>query len=137
MTKRRILCGAVAMLILAMLACDTSGAQRTTRRSSGDSGHIEISIGKADESTTRRIEIDEDFFASDVELDVTIQVEAGAYHVEFLDESGDVAFTLDPRPGEPATGGGIVTTDMSGEISYRVVAREAQGIKIIIDYQKR
>jgi hypothetical protein len=133
--RSRNLLIAAAILILAMLACGGSGTYKTTQRSSGNVGHIEVSAESADGTTTHDAEIDEEYDEEPVDLSATVEVQAGTCRVEFLDDFGSVVFALDASPGQPASGSGSVTTDDEGNISYRVTAENAQGVRIIIDYE--
>jgi hypothetical protein len=134
--RYRVLFVAVAVLILAALACEGSGGYTVTRRSLGNTGHIEVKIGSVGETKSENLEIDENFDWDTVELDVALEVQSGACRVEFLDEDGNIALTLDAEPGQSAQGSVTLETDGNGKVNYRVVAEDAQEVKIIIDYKK-
>lgn len=139
MKKYEALLIAVAVLLLALLACGEGGSSysfSTSRTSSGNSGHIEIT-GDANGTVTDETEIDDDFPAATVDLKVTAGVQEGSYKVDFLDDDGSVVFSLDVRLGELAKGGGTVTLNDEGEVEYEITASDAKGIKLIIDYELR
>lgn len=139
MKRRTALLIAVTVLVLAMLACSSSGGGTysfsTTGSSSGNAGHIEIT-GDASGSVSSQIEVDEDFPGATVDIEVTVGVLEGSYKVDFLDGS-DVVFSLNVKPGELAKGSGTVTLNDEGEIEYELDASDAKGIKIVIDYERR
>ena len=139
MKRRTALLMAVAVLVVAMLACSSSGGGSysfsTSSSSSGNAGHIEIT-GDASGSVSSQTEVDEDFPGATVDIEVAAGVLEGSYTVDFLDD-GDVAFSLDVKPGEPVTGSGTVTLNDEGEFEYELDASDAKGIKIVIDYERR
>ena len=137
MKRDRVLFVTVAILILAALACEGSGGYTVSRRSLGNTGHIEVKIGSVGETKSENLEIDEDFAWDTVELDIVLEVQSGACRVEFLDEDGNIALALDAEPGQSAQGNVTLDTDGNGKVNYRVVAEDAQEIKIIIDYRRR
>lgn len=137
MKKYKILVIAVAVLLLALLACGEGGGSfLTSRTSSGNSGHIEIT-GDASGIVTDETEIDDDFPGATVDIEVAAGVKEGSYTVDFLDDYGSVVFSLDVKPGELAKGSGSVTLNDEGEVEYEIDASDAKGIKIIIDYELR
>jgi hypothetical protein len=138
MKRSKVVFIAVAVLVLALFACGEGGSSysfSTSRTSSGNSGHVEIT-GDANGTVTDATEIDEDFPGANVDLTVVAGVLEGSYTVDFLDD-GSVAFSLDIKPGELTKGSGSVTLNEEGEVEYQVTASDAKGIKLIIDYELR
>lgn len=139
MKRHTVLLIAVTVLVLAMLACSSNGGGSfsfsRTSRSSGNTGQIKIT-GDADGSVSDETEVDEDFAGATVDIEVTAGVQEGSYTIDFLDD-GNVAFSLDVKPGEPVVGSGTVTLNDVGEIEYEIDASDAKGLKLVIDYEMR
>lgn len=139
MKRYKALMIAVAVLLLALLACGEGGSSysfSTSRTSSGNSGHIEIT-GDVSGTVTDETEIDDDFPGATVDIEVEAGVKEGSYTVDFLDDDGSVVLSLDVKPGELAKGSGSVTLNDEGEIEYELDASDAKGVKIVIDYEMR
>jgi hypothetical protein len=140
MKRHTVLLMAVAFLVLAALACGSNGGSAysfsTSRTSSGNSGHVEIT-GDANGTVTDETEIDEDFPGATVDIEVAAGVLEGSYTVDFLDDDGSVVFSLDVKPGALAKGSGTVTLNDEGEVEYALDASDAKGVKLVIDYDLR
>jgi len=139
MKRYKALMIAVAVLLLALLACGEGGSSysfSTSSTSSGNSGHIEIT-GDANGTVTDETEVDDDFPGATVDIEVEAGVKEGSYTLDFLDDDGSVVFSLDVKPGELARGSGTVTLNDEGEVAYDLDASDAKGVKIIIDYELR
>ena len=139
MKRCTVLLIAVTVLVVAMLACGSSSGGTysfsTMSNSSGNTGHIEVT-GDANGSVANQTEVDEDFPGATVDIEVAAGVLEGSYTIDFLDD-GDVAFSLNVKPGEPVKGSGTVTLNDEGEIEYELEASDAKGIKLVIDYERR
>lgn len=61
----------------------------------------------------------------------------GSYTVDFLNGDGSVAFSLNVKSGAVAKGSDAVTLNGDGEISYKITASDAEGVKLIIDCKLR
>ncbi len=76
---------------LALTACEggyTTSNERTTESHLGDHGQVEVSISSADGSITRSVEIE--YADAIVNVDVTLEVQEGAFKLEFLGEDDRV-----------------------------------------------
>jgi hypothetical protein len=134
----RILLFVLIPLTVLLVACagyTATGTQSSSHQTS-TGGDLTVSIGKANGSTTEKIETGE---SGEVILDanVTLAVGSGSYKIELLGQEEEVTLTLEASEGQTVEGQGWMATDAFGEASYRVTAVEAGNVTYVIEYTFR
>lgn len=128
----------VGLLALALTACEggyTARNERTSESHTGTTGEIDVHIGGANGSATKKIEFE--YYDAVVDVEVTLEVEQGTFKLEFLGEDEEVTLALEASSGQKMSGSGYMVTDSFGEGEYRVTATEAGGISYHISYRVR
>jgi hypothetical protein len=137
-TFERTLLFLLIPLLLLLVACSgyTAAGTQTSSHQTSSGGDLTVSIGKANGTTTEKIETGA---SSEVTLDanVTLAVGKGSYKIELLGEHEQVTLALDASEGETVDGQGWMVTDSFGEASYRVTAVEAGNVTYVIEYTFR
>jgi len=120
-------------IVIAILACGTG--YTTTRTSTGDDGNVVLKLASLDGTDDTQVEIDDTFNWETLSLDITVDVEAGNYQAEFIDDEGQI-LQLNATSGKPAIGKRIMVTDGLGNITLNSLGEGAQNIVITIEYTK-
>jgi len=140
MKRQHILTLCVAVLILLLLACESSSGYSesgtmTTHSHVNGKGSLTKTIRKANGTTTQDLGLEDVFSSGDeVRIDATLGVEAGYYKIEFLSKD-EVVLELDATSGEPDQGTAVVQVDAFGDIQYRVTAESAAKVKLVVRFE--
>ena len=128
----------LAPLLLLLGACAgyTASGTQTSSHQSSSGGDLTVSIGKANGTTTEKLETGASSEAI-LDANVTLAVGIGSYKIELLGQEDEVTLTLEAGEGETIEGQGWMVTDSFGEASYRVTAVEAGNVTYVIEYTFR
>ena len=123
----------VLCLLITILACGKGFT--TTRTSTGDKGKVVLKLASLDGSDETQIEIDNNFTWDTLALEITVEVEAGSFQAEFIDDEGQ-SLIMNASAGQPATGKRNMVTDGLGKITLNSQGEGAQNATITIEYSK-
>jgi hypothetical protein len=98
--------------------------EATTIDLQGGAGNISTQFVSAEGGEDRTVQAAE--ASAELQVIAIVAVESGDLSIDLLDPSGSVVFTVAARPGSQITRSGLVPTDETGLLRYRVAARGAR-----------
>jgi hypothetical protein len=119
---------------LLLSGCLLTSGERATSDSLPDGGNISSSFVGADGVTEQTVETGA--AGATMNAIVFVQAERGELQVELINPDGSIAFAVKARPDEQVTRQGTVTTNDSGRLRYRVIARGARNGSYQVLYQR-
>jgi hypothetical protein len=120
-------------LMIVIMACGTG--YTTTRTSTGDEGSVVLKIADLNGSDETQVEIDDSFTWDTLLLEITVEVEAGNFQAEFIDDEGQL-LQMNATEEKPGIGKRNMVTDGLGNIILRSHGDNAENITITIEYTK-
>jgi type IV pilus biogenesis protein CpaD/CtpE len=129
-----------SLLVLAALALLLSGCmlvsgERTSEDTTPEAGSRNASFVSAEGEQSLALLTGAPTAA--VRVVVAVAAEQGELRVEVLNPNGGVALSAASQPDDEVTRSGLATTDVAGELRYRVVARGARVGSYRILYQQQ
>lgn len=119
---RTVLRATLCTLILAVLSgCLLISGEASTIDQQGGAGNVSTQFVSAEGSEERTFQATE--ANGQLQVIAIVAVESGDLSIDLLDPSGSVVFTVAARPGAQITRSGLVPTDATGKLRYRVAAR--------------
>lgn len=110
-----------ALMLAGLSGCMLISGEATTIDQQGGAGNLSTQFVSAEGSEERTFQASE--VNGQLQVIAIVAVESGDLSIELLDPSGSVVFSVAARPGAQITRSGVVPTDATGKLRYRVVTR--------------
>ena len=110
-----------ALTLAGLSGCMLISGEATTIDQQGRAGNLSTQFVSAEGSEERTFQASE--VNGQLQVIAIVAVESGDLSIDLLDPSGSVVFSVAARPGAQITRSGLVPTDATGKLRYRVVTR--------------
>jgi hypothetical protein len=118
--------GLISCLLLPLLlgGCLLVSGEQTTIDMLEDSGNLSTSFVGADGSEDRTVRVGD--VPAEIQVIVMVSIESGDLGVELRQPDGTLAFAVSSKPDAQVTYSGMVRSDDTGLVRYRVSAYSAR-----------
>jgi hypothetical protein len=115
---------ALGLLLLGLSGCLLISGEATALDLQAGAGNLLTNFVGAEGSAERTVQLETP--SSEVRVIALVGVESGDLELSLIQSDGSVAFVVTARPDAEVTRSGIVRTDASGQLRYRLSARGAR-----------
>lgn len=114
----------VALLVPALAGCALLSGEETTIDLQDGTGNLSTSFVGAEGSEERTVQVSDG--PAELQVIAILSVASGDLQIDLVQPDGALAFAVSARPDAQVTRSGLVRTDDTGQIRYRISARGAR-----------
>lgn len=114
----------LGLLALALSGCMLVSGEETTIDLQEGTGNLSTAFVGAEGAEERTVQVSEG--PAELQVIAILAVDSGDLQIELVQPDGALAFAVAGRPDTQVTRSGLVRSDDSGQIRYRVSARGAR-----------